>query len=205
MSEELGKIEKPLVEEFKKGRKLYFVPLIYCGKEPEPDYLEKFNKYWNQVETQMSDLELKLGQVEKIYHELVPLGGDDGIKAIKELNDKSYEIIESRLGGRAQLKATEETALLMKTINNPMRSIRNRLAEEVLAVEEKGATFEEIMVKVAGQRTKSSYLEGDPEDSMLPCGQVVGLIDEMKTVSQVIDDIISEAVDMLKRLNMMST
>ena len=112
MSEELGKIEKPLVEEFKGGRKLYFIPLVYCGKEPEPEYLEKFNKYWNQVENQMSDLELKLGRVVKIYHELVPLGGDDGIKAIKELNDKSYQIIESRLEGGAQLKAAEETRLL---------------------------------------------------------------------------------------------
>ena len=112
MSEELGKIEKPLVEEFKGGRKLYFIPLVYCGKEPEPEYLEKFNRYWNQIENQMSDLELKLGRIEKIYHELVPVGGDDGIKAIKDLNDKSYQIIESRLEGGAQLKATEETRLL---------------------------------------------------------------------------------------------
>ena len=117
MSEELGKIEKPLAEEFKKGRKLYFIPLVYCGKEPEPEYLEKFNKYWNQVEDQMSDLELKLGRVEKIYHELVPLGGDDGIKTIKELSDKSYQIIENRLEGGAQLKATEETGLLTEFID----------------------------------------------------------------------------------------
>lgn len=48
MSEELGKVEKPLAEEFKRGRKLYFVPLMYCEKEPQAEYLEKFNKYWNQ-------------------------------------------------------------------------------------------------------------------------------------------------------------
>ena len=60
----------------------------------------------------MSDLELKLGRIEKIYHELVPVGGDDGIKATKDLNDKSYQIIESRLEWGAQLKATEETRLL---------------------------------------------------------------------------------------------
>ena len=112
MSEELGKIEKPAAEEFKKGRKLYFIPLVYCGKEPEPEYLEKFNRYWNQVEIQIGDLELKLGRVNKIYHELVPVGGDEGIKVIKELNDKSYQIIEIRLGGGAQLNATEEGGLL---------------------------------------------------------------------------------------------
>ncbi len=108
MSEELGKIEKPRVEELKQGRKLYFIPLIYCGKEPQAEYLEKFNKYWNQVETQMSDLELKLGRVNRIYHELVPVGSAEGVEVIKELNDKSYQIIKNRVDKGAQLEATEE-------------------------------------------------------------------------------------------------
>ena len=108
MSEELGKIEKPQVEEFRKGRKLYFIPLIYCGKEPQAEYLEKFNEYWNQVETQMSDLELKLGRINRIYHELVPVGSVTGIEMIKELNDKSYQIIKGKVDKGAQLEATEE-------------------------------------------------------------------------------------------------
>ena len=112
MSEELGKIEKPLAEQFKAKRKLYFVPLIYCGKEPSSEYLEKFDKYWNQVENQMNNLELKLGKVDKIYHELIPVGGDDGFKVIKELNDKSYQIIKNRLEKNAQLEAIEESELL---------------------------------------------------------------------------------------------
>lgn len=112
MAEELGKIEKPSAEEFQKGRRLYFVPLVYCGKEPEPEYLERFNRYWEQVEDQMRELELKLGRVGKIYHELIPVGGDDGIKVVKELNEKSSQIIEIRLGEGAQLNATEEAGLL---------------------------------------------------------------------------------------------
>ena len=112
MSEELGKIEKPPVGEFKRGRKLYFVPLIYCGRKSPAEYLEKFNKYWNQVENQMSELELKLGKVEKIYHELIPAGGKDGVKVIKGLNDKSYQTIKSRLDKGARLEATEDSELL---------------------------------------------------------------------------------------------
>ncbi len=117
MSEELGKIEKPPVEEFKGGRKLYFVPIIYCTKEPPAEYLEKFNKYWNQVENQMSDLELKLGKVNRIFHELIPVGGEDGIKTIKELNDKSYQIINNRLDKGAQLEAIEQNELLTEFID----------------------------------------------------------------------------------------
>lgn len=112
MSKKLGKIEKPPAEEFKKGRKLYFIPLIYCGKEAQAEYREKFNKYWNQVETQMTDLELKLGRISKIYHELIPVGGDDGIKVIEELNEKSCQIIKNRIDKGAQLEAAEESELL---------------------------------------------------------------------------------------------
>jgi len=112
MSEELGKIEKPPVKAFKRGRKLYFVPLIYSGGESPPEYLEKFNKYWDQVENQVSDLELKLGQISKIYHELIPASGEKGTKAIKELHQRSYEVIKERLEKGARLEATEEGELL---------------------------------------------------------------------------------------------
>ncbi len=114
MSEELGKIEKPLIEDLKGGRKLYFVPLIYCGAESPADYLEKYNKYWSQVEEQISDLELKLGAVNRIYHELIPIGSEEGSRALKELNDKSYQIIKARLDKGARLEVIEESDLLME-------------------------------------------------------------------------------------------
>ena len=117
MVEELGKIEKPPVEDFKSGRKLYFVPLVFRGKESPADYLEKFNKYWSQVGNQVGELELKLGKVAKIYHELVPVGGEDGIKVIQELSDNSYQIVKDRLDEGAQSEATEDSGLLTEFID----------------------------------------------------------------------------------------
>lgn len=117
MSEELGKIEKPSLEEFRKGRKLYFVPLIYCEKEPPAEYLERFNRYWNQVEDKIGALEMKLGKVARIYHELLPAGGEEGVKVVKEINEKSYEIIKNRLDKGAQLEVTEEGELLTEIMD----------------------------------------------------------------------------------------
>ena len=117
MSEELGKIEKPLAEEFKTGRKLYFVPLIYQGKKAEAEYQEKCNKYWEQLENQMEELELKLGKVSKIYHEFISAGGEDGVKAAEELNDQSCQIIKKRLEKGAQLEPTEDRELLTELLD----------------------------------------------------------------------------------------
>ena len=112
MSEELGQIEKPSVEEFRRGRKLYFIPLIYCTKEAPSEYVERFNAYWNQVENQISTLELKLGNVHKILHEFITTNSEEGAKAIKELSEKSYEILQKRLDKGAQLEALEDSELL---------------------------------------------------------------------------------------------
>jgi hypothetical protein len=112
MAEELGKIEKPAVTEYKKGRKLFFVPLIYGSKESPADYLEKLDKYWKQAEDHISDLELKLGIATRIYHELIPASGEEGLKVLKDLNEKSYQVVQVKVQKGVQLEATEDAELL---------------------------------------------------------------------------------------------
>jgi hypothetical protein len=112
MSEELGKIDRPEAEEFKKKRKLYFVPLFYAGGDAPDEYQEKLTRYWEQVERHICNLEEKLGQIGRIFHELIPASGENGAKVVKELNDKGYKIIKSRLDKGAQLEATEDGELL---------------------------------------------------------------------------------------------
>jgi len=112
MSEDLGKIEKPPVEEFKAGRKLYFVPLIFSPREPQADFVEKTSRYWVQVEAHLANLEVRLGSVSKVYHELVPVGGGEGTKVIEELNKDSYQITKASLDKGAELQPIEDSELL---------------------------------------------------------------------------------------------
>ena len=112
MSEQLSKIEKPSAEQYVAGRKLYFIPLIFSPAEPPADLLEKINRYWDQVEEQVTNLETKLGKVSKVYHELVPMGGEEGVKGIEELNKGGYRIAKRRLDKGAELQPIEEGELL---------------------------------------------------------------------------------------------
>ncbi|MFC2067632.1 hypothetical protein ACFLTP_01230 [Chloroflexota bacterium] len=112
MSKAIGKIKKPTTDKFKKGRKLYFIPMIYRGQEAPAEYLKKFEKYWYQVEEQICDLELKLGKVNRIYHELIPMSGDDGIKVIEGLNTSSYLVVKNRVDKGARIEAAEDSELL---------------------------------------------------------------------------------------------
>ncbi|MCP4756920.1 MAG: nitronate monooxygenase [Proteobacteria bacterium] len=97
-----------------------------------------------------------------------------------------------------------DTTLVMGSIRNPMRCVKNQLANDVLALEAKGAGLEEIIGALAGGKGKLAYDSGDTEISPIACGQVVGLIDEIKSVERVITDIVSEASQLMERLNVIS-
>jgi len=112
MAGELGKVQKPEVESFKKGRKLFFVPLIFDAPQPPEDYSKIFNKYWEQVTKQLAELAEKLGAVSRIYHELIAEPGEAGSKAIKALNEKSFKIVSDFLTKSASLEALEENETL---------------------------------------------------------------------------------------------
>jgi len=111
MSQELGKIQKPEVEKFIKGRKLFLVPIIYSAKGAPTEYIEKFDLYWNQVEEQLRNLEEKLGNVRRVYHELISQNGEDGLKILQELNPKSYLIVSQKCQNNAELNAVEDKEL----------------------------------------------------------------------------------------------
>jgi hypothetical protein len=117
MPEELGKIEKPSVESFKGGRKLFFIPLIFSGKGLPAEFLEKYNRYWEQVDSQLSNLEAKLGPAQYIFHELVPDSGEEGLKALEELNVGSVNLIRRRIGENTTFVAIEDKELLTELMD----------------------------------------------------------------------------------------
>ena len=61
--------------------------------------------------------------------------------------------------------------------------------------------FEKIINTVAGGKGQIAYDDGDPDVAPIACGQIAGCIDEIKSVGQVIEDILSEADQLLGRLN----
>jgi len=98
-----------------------------------------------------------------------------------------------------QSKVTD-TIMLERSIKNASRVIKTDFSQKVLEIEEKGATLEELLPWLDGLRIKKSYASGDTNDSIIHCGQGVGLINEIPTVKEIIDGIISEAREVMGRL-----
>ena len=111
MAEQLGKIEKPEAKDFTSKRKLYLIPLIFSGKEAPPEYVEKFNLYWQQVGEHIAKLEAKIGKVSHIYHESIIQSGEDGLKAMEKLNPSSCHVAREKCQSGAVFEATEDKEL----------------------------------------------------------------------------------------------
>ncbi len=112
MTQNLGKIEKPEAESFKGERKLYFIPLLLAGREAPPDFQQLVEKYWKEIDSQVTNLETKLGRADRIYHELVSGKVEEALIVVQEISAVSYSIIKARLDKGASFEAVEETELL---------------------------------------------------------------------------------------------
>ena len=111
MTETLGKITKPPADKYKQSRKLYCIPLLINIKDAPTQYQEKYNLYWEQVTQQINALE-KAGKINKIYHEAITTPGQQGLEAIKQLNEKSYQLAKSKTEQGAKLEALEDKEIL---------------------------------------------------------------------------------------------
>jgi hypothetical protein len=110
MAETLGRITKPSVDKFKGERKLYCVPLLINIKDAPQQYQEKYNLYWDQVAEHINGLE-KAGKVSKIYHEGIFSSGEEGLEAIRQFNEKSYQLVKSKYEQEAEIQALEDRDL----------------------------------------------------------------------------------------------
>ncbi len=117
MAEQVGKIEKPLAEPFRQGKKLYLVPLVFLNEGAPEEYKEKCHHYWQQVVEQLSNLETKIGEVSHVYYESISLSGEEGLKFVEKLNPNSYQIAKNKCDNGAIFEAIEENNLLQEVMD----------------------------------------------------------------------------------------
>jgi len=86
-----------------------------------------------------------------------------------------------------------DTILIQKSIKNASRVVRTEHTEKILEMENRGATLEELLPMISGQRGRNAYDIGDISGASISVGQCVGLIHDVPSVKEIIDGIISEA------------
>ena len=115
MTEATEKAEEPQPKHF--GRKLYLVPFVFALQDGPPGYAEKLEAYWREVGNHVRNLEARFGKIGKVYHESVPLDGEEGLKLVEQLNEKAHRMLRRKCQQGAEFAAIEDRELLEETMN----------------------------------------------------------------------------------------
>ncbi len=97
-----------------------------------------------------------------------------------------------------------DTMVVERSIRNAARIMKNKAALAVAQLEAEGATLEQLLPVIAGKVGREAYLSGDIDLGAIACGQVVGRINEIKSVQEIMDDIMDEAARTVERLKGLS-
>jgi len=84
-----------------------------------------------------------------------------------------------------------DTQLTLKELA-PVRLIKNKFYNDIQELYSKCPTSEDLKVLLGRARAKKGMFEGDLEEGELEIGQIAGLIHEVKSVKEIIDEVIDE-------------
>lgn len=100
----------------------------------------------------------------------------------------------------AVIKAHDRaTAVTAKSVGAPVRALANRLTREYRRLESQGATREELEHLGLGKLQKA-VMEGDVEDGSVMVGQIAGLIQQRRPAAAIIEEMVTEAEAIFRRL-----
>jgi NAD(P)H-dependent flavin oxidoreductase YrpB (nitropropane dioxygenase family) len=98
---------------------------------------------------------------------------------------------------QALVAASErDTRLIYRRFRNTARILHNAIAAEVLEIEQQdNAVFQDIQHLVAGSRGRHALEAGMIDEGLIWAGQVVGLIDDIPSVEELLERIIAECTE----------
>ena len=96
------------------------------------------------------------------------------------------------------LKAKDiDSQVTGRSTGHPIRVLRNPMSRKYLKMEAEGATLEELEVMTLGS-LRRAVVEGDVKEGSLMAGQVAGLLNKRQTCKEIIEEMMTEAVDVME-------
>jgi enoyl-[acyl-carrier protein] reductase II len=92
-----------------------------------------------------------------------------------------------------------DTHLTLKELA-PVRLVKNKFYKEVQELYQQNPSIDEIKELLGRARAKKGMFEGDLEEGELEIGQVAGIIHEIKSAKEVVDNIIEEFNEVKKEM-----
>jgi len=98
----------------------------------------------------------------------------------------------------AIIKAKDTSTIVTgRETNAPVRVIKNKMAKEYIKLSRDGIDLEELEKLTLGSLSRAVF-DGDTVTGSLMAGQVSGMIKEIKTTKEILDDMVNKSLELLK-------
>ena len=136
---ELGKISKPSVDRFKNKKRLIYVPVFFVPPQiSEIKENNPFNDYWAEIADNINKLELSLGKIDIIFHEMNTKSKEDGLNIIENLNPDGIDFIKILHNSGSKISDFENEELITELMDWQRASssgIMSTKAREIISKE----------------------------------------------------------------------
>ncbi|MBI4767404.1 MAG: nitronate monooxygenase [Deltaproteobacteria bacterium] len=126
------------------------------------------------------------------------LGAEGILMGTRFLNTVEAPIHPAHKEKFVQAQETD-TVVIQRSIGSATRVLKNPWAEKILEMEKKGATLEELLPFIGGRKAAPAWVDGN-EEAVFACGQVVGRTKETLSIKELVDNIMTEAEEVRKRI-----
>jgi enoyl-[acyl-carrier protein] reductase II len=120
--------------------------------------------------------------------------GAEGVEmGTRFINTK--ECVHAHENYKAAIIAAKETdtTIIKRTIGAPARALKGKITDKILEIESRGnATYEDLKDYISGQRNRVAIYDGKMDEGFGWAGQVVGLINDVPTVKELIERMVAE-------------
>ena len=100
----------------------------------------------------------------------------------------------------AIVKASDTDTAITGRKLGPTRILKNEIATKLLDMEAVGASAEELLDFIGSSRSRTGQFEGDLANGETYCGSIAGMIKEIKSVAEIIQNIVDDYDAVLARL-----
>jgi enoyl-[acyl-carrier protein] reductase II len=100
----------------------------------------------------------------------------------------------------AIVKASDTDTAITGRKLGPTRILKNEIAAKLLDMEATGASAEELLAFIGSSRSRTGQFEGDLANGEAYCGSIAGMIKEIKSVAEIIQNIVDDYDAVLARL-----
>jgi enoyl-[acyl-carrier protein] reductase II len=83
-------------------------------------------------------------------------------------------------------------------LGHPVRALENRFTREFAEMEERHEISEADIMEFGAGRMRLGSIEGDVENGSLMCGQIAGLIGEVRTCRQIVEETVTQAEEIIR-------